>query len=303
MQTIRYGLVSKTATYWNFYAGMEKGFFEEEGLDVRTEITGSTSGTIEALIDDRIDIASNCPDHLIKAVQERGQKLMVVGGVIDQAVSTIVTRPEIEDFEDIRGRRVAVTEAEGGVSSLLYAILARKGLKSSEYESVVLGGSPAQAKALEEGRADVAMLTHPFDAYLASRGFRRLGLVSEEIPEYPLTTLNVRERWAKEREDLLVAFLRATIRADDWLFDPVNREPACSILAGTTGLPVETVEQTYKLYIREGALARRASVAVKSIEKVIEIMRECELVEGSLPAPSSFLDLRYLELALSTIDR
>src|SRR5919199_2398208 len=216
-----YGEVSRTATYWLHYVAEARGLYAAEGLEIEPFATGSTGGSVAALEAGRVDVASNCPDYVVAAV-ERGAALAVVGGVVHRPVSAIVVRPDVESLAALRGRRVAVTEQIGGVSSLLKTILRRQGLEPGDYELVIKGGTPAQAEALREGAADAAMLTHPFEARLVAEGFRLLGYASDYFPNYAFTTLNVRRDWAEDHEAELIALLRATARAGRWLFDPAN---------------------------------------------------------------------------------
>src|SRR5881227_3052485 len=104
-----YGEVSRTATYWLHYVAEARGLYAAEGLEVEPFATGSTGGGVAALEAGRVDVASNCPDYVVAAV-ERGAALAVVGGVVHRPVSAIVTRPDVPAPNALRGRRVAVTE-------------------------------------------------------------------------------------------------------------------------------------------------------------------------------------------------
>jgi ABC-type nitrate/sulfonate/bicarbonate transport system substrate-binding protein len=295
-----YGTVSLTATYWLHYVAQARGLYAAEELEVEVAPTYTTGGGVAALEAGRVDVGSNCPDYMVASV-ERGAALVAVGGVVLRPVSAVVARPDVKSVADLRGRRVAVTEQVGGVSSLLKSILRRHGLGPGDYELVIIGGTPAQAEALRAGQADAAMLTHPFESRLLAEGYTLLGYTSDYWQEYAFTTLNVRRDWAESNAPTVEALLRATIRAGRWLFDPANATEAQAILAAGTGLPTEQVADTYRLYVQQGGvLSREGELSDASMQAVLDVMREEGLLADSAPV-SRYLDLSYWDRARAAV--
>src|SRR5919202_2712046 len=295
-----YGMVSRTATYWLHYVAQARGLYAAEELEVEEAPTHTTGGGVAALEAGQVDVAGNCPDYVISSV-ERGAALAVVGGVVLRPVSAVVARPDVKTLADLRGRRVAVTELVGGVSSLLKSILRRKGLGPGDYELAIIGGTPAQAEALRAGQADAAMLTHPFEARLLAEGYTLLGYTSDYWSEYAFTTLNVRRDWAASEGAALEALLRATVRAGRWLFEPANAAEARQILAAATGLSTDEVADTYRLYVEEGGvLSRQGELSDASMQAVVDVMREESLLADAPPL-SRYVDLSYWDRARAAV--
>ncbi len=295
-----YGMVSRTATYWLHYVAQARGLYAAENLAVAEAPTHTTGGGVAALEAGQVDVAGNCPDYVIASV-ERGAALAVVGGVVLRPVSAVVARPAVKTVADLRGRRIAVTELMGGVSSLLKAILRRHGLGPGDYELAIIGGTPAQAEALRAGRADAAMLTHPFEAQLLAEGYTLLGYTSDYWREYAFTTLNVRRDWAAANAAALEALLRATIHAGRWLFAPANAAEAQRILAAATGLPTDAVADTYRLYVQEGGvLSREGELSAASMQAVVDVMREENLIADAPPL-DRYVDLSHWQRAYAAV--
>ncbi len=289
---VAYGMVSRTATYWLHYVAHARGLYSAEGLEVEDVPTGSTGGSVLALEAGRVDLTGNCPDYVVAAV-ERGAALAVVGGIVHRPVSAIVTQPDVPSLAALRGRRVAVTEQVGGVSSLLKVILRRHGLGPGDYQLRIVGGTPAQAEALRQGAVDAAMLTHPFEARLVAEGYRLFGYTSDYWTDYAFTTVNARRDWAEDHAGELVAFLRATARAGRWLFDPANADAAQAILAEGTGLATAEVADTYRVYVEQGGvLAREGEIRDAGMAAVLDVMREENLLAAA-PAPDWYVDRTY----------
>lgn len=297
-QRLSLGLVSRTATYWNYYAAQSQGFYRAQGLEVEPVLTGSTQGTLEALRRGWVQVGAMAPNVVIAAV-EMGEEMRVVGGVVNRQASSVVAAPEVGGFADLRGQPVALGLPSNGTALLFRAVLARQGLLPGTYVAVEnMGSTPELVQGLLRGEIKAALLTQPFDYQLLERGFRRLALTSEVIPHYPFATLNVALSWAQGHRVLLVAFLRATEAAGRWLHDPAHAEESIAVLAEATGLEERFARQTHRLYFQEvRGLARGAEVEPWALHQVAELMGEAGLLPLPLRPPETYLDLSYLAAA------
>ena len=264
---LRVGIVSWTATYWPYYVGLSEGVFGQAGLEVDLVTLGTTAAGVAALLDERVDIAATCPDAVVEAATQ-GQPLRVAGGLIDRPVSSVVAARDIDTVEALRGRRLAVTDLRGSVSIVLRAFLRARGLERGDYEQVVIGTTPAQVAALEAGEIDAAMLTHPFEAPLLARGFRRLGRVGDEVGACAFTTLNVRAGFQ------LGPVWEALRRVDEILYRPSQRPRVLASLAEATRLPEAALHEAAQLYLNQGnVLARGGRLDRVGFQRLLDLMR------------------------------
>lgn len=224
--TRRVGIVSRTATYWPLYL-----MAEEHDVDL-IEL-GSTSAGVDALLDQRVDVAATCPDALIAS----GAHVAVACGLVDRPPTTIVAAPDVRAVADLRGRRIATTQPSGSVSVFLRAALRALGLAAGDYTPVVCGPTPAQADALARGQVDAAMLTFPFDQELVARGFVPLADVGAVLGPCAFTTLNVRRGFM--RAAAWRPFHDAVVRQAARLRDGGGQAAALDVLARATGIRVE----------------------------------------------------------------
>jgi ABC-type nitrate/sulfonate/bicarbonate transport system substrate-binding protein len=268
LATLRIGIVSWTATYLPYYVGVSEGLFAHAGLDVEMVTLGTTAAGVSALLDGRVDVAATCPDAVVEAATG-GAALRVAGGLIDRPVSSVVARPGLDSVEALRGQRVAVTHPRASVAILLRAFLRAHGLERDTYQPVVIGTTPAQVAALERGEVDAAMLTHPFEAPLLARGFRRLGRIGDVLGACAFTTLNVRAGWAG-----MPALRQALARVDERLYDPAQRPRVLASLAAATGLPEGALDEAAQLYLNQGGvLARAGQLDPLGFRRLLDLMR------------------------------
>jgi ABC-type nitrate/sulfonate/bicarbonate transport system substrate-binding protein len=272
MDRFRFGIVSKTATYWPHYVGLREGLFEAQGLDLEIVLLGSTAAGVPALLEDRVDVAGTCPDILIVHAS-KGAALRVAGGIINKPVSSVISVPDVASFAELRGRRVAVTEPRGSVSIFLKAVLRRNSLADGDYEAVVCSTTPLQVEALEKGDVDAAMLTHPFEERLLRKGFHRLARVGDVLGTGAFTTLNVRQGWTARPE--WPRFQAALRECDRVLRDPAHKQTSLAALADWTGVPAEEQDEAYRLYTGDpDVLAHAGEVDVAGLGRLLTFMAE-----------------------------
>ncbi len=297
---LRYGLVVRTASYWNLYVGQAKGFFAKEGLDVAEVLTTSTLGGVEMLRRREVDIAANAPDMVIEA-DLAGAGLCLIGGLVNRQKSGLVARPACRNFADLRGGRVALGPAHSGTAILIEEVLRRRGLERGSYRPVDVGSTSIRlAAALEGDGVDAVLLTQPYDFLLLERGYHRLAVVDEVVPDYPFACLAARREPGPEERAAQVAFLRASAAAGAWLRDPANAAEATGILAGASGLEPRLAERTYALYFdARPALARGVEIEPEGIEQVLSLLAQAGRVPDPPPAADRFIDTSLMDEALS----
>ena len=263
--------MSWTATYWPYYVGLSEGVFRRAALEVELVTLGTTAAGVQALLDERVDVAATCPDAVVEAATS-GQPLRVAGGLVDRPVSSVVATPAVQTVQDLRGRRVAVTDRRGSVSIVLRAFLRLNGLGPDAYQQVVIGTTPAQVAALQAGEVEAAMLTHPFESRLLEQGFRRLGRVGDQVGACAFTTLNVRAGWSTRPE--WSALVQALDQVDQILYDAGQRAGVLASLAGATRLPEAALAEAARLYLDQGGvLARAGRLDLVGFRRLLDLMR------------------------------
>src|SRR5262245_44774782 len=169
---------------WPLYVAHARRFFELEGLEVQTTLTGASGRQLEALVRGDFDIGLQQSDHVVRAVEE-GSDLFIFMANAPAPDLNLVVAPGIRTFEDLRGRAVAVDGARSGYALLQTILLAQRGLEDGDYGVVEAGGAKARYDALQTGKASAAWLNPPYDEWLIATGFGTLGSVAQSFPGYP----------------------------------------------------------------------------------------------------------------------
>src|SRR5438067_12697903 len=219
---------------WPLWVAQEKGFFRDNGVDVKITPTPGSVYQLVNLIDGRFDIAITAIDNLIAYREGQGEDpkigpdLIAVMGC-DQGFLKLVTVPELKSISDLRGKTVSVDARTTGYAFVLFEILDRNGLREPEYKVERAGGVLQRFQALMEKKHDGTLLLSPFEVQAEARGFHTLAVALRVLGQYQGLVAGVRQSWAEKNRASLVGFIRAYAKAVEWLYDPANKDEALAI--------------------------------------------------------------------------
>ena len=163
-----------------FYAAKEKGYFQEEGLDVEVILMSGAIG-IRALIAGDVD-ASTVGGSALPPIF-RGAPLRMVFISFDKPTHWLYAKPDIRTVKDLKGRKVAVDGLGGTLESLLRSVLEKNGLEAGrDVPILAIGPPPGRFVALTSGAIDATLFTFPLNFRAEEAGFRELvNFVKQDI--------------------------------------------------------------------------------------------------------------------------
>jgi ABC-type nitrate/sulfonate/bicarbonate transport system substrate-binding protein len=290
--TITLGITSATAFSIPHYIAQEKKYYEAEGLDVDTVIAGSANGVLQQLAAGSLNIGQAATDQTMRAIQ-RGAPIRIIAGAASNAPFRLVAAKGTTSWGELKGKTISV----GGLTDVtLYflRVMARKnGLADRDYDLLYGGGTPNRFAQLASGAVAAAMLTNPVDFVALEQGFVDLGSVPQYLPNWAQNNILTDTRWAAQHRALVVAFLRAHIRATKYIYAPANRDDVVAILAKHTRTAPQVAAATYDLYIRQQVIAREAALFEDGIKANFDAL----IAMGDLTAPpplTGFIDGSFL---------
>ncbi|CEP69350.1 SsuA/THI5-like [Moorella glycerini] len=294
--TLTVATISQSANSWPLYVAQDLGFFTEKGLDVKIEITHSSSKQLQALINGYYDIGHQAADHIIRAVESGNSLFMFMG--VSTPLQSLIVRPEIESYTDLRGKKLAVDGISSGYALLLRGLLAQNGLQEGkDYELVAVGGTGERFGALASSLAAGAFLDGPVDLVAEVQGYRRLGSNLDYLPSYQGTVAAARREWALVHQDVLVRYIKGYIMAQDWLHDETNKAEAIQVLRQHVDVPEDIAGQTYDRYVSWRVFNAKAGLNIEGLQQVIKVMVQTGELAASPPDPAKYYDLSYYYLA------
>jgi ABC-type nitrate/sulfonate/bicarbonate transport system substrate-binding protein len=295
-QTIKAGYTSKTIFFLPFFVAQKKGFYDTEDLKVELIQMGTPAVNLQALVAGQIQISNINPDGII-IVNEKGANLKAIAGVVNGVAYALVGGKPYKKLEDIRGTRLGVGSLKGGPTTFLLEYLRAKGFTYPRDYSLVLisGGTPARLAALETGAVSAAVLGIPQSDMALDAGFTRLGDVSEILPTFQFTTVNVNPTWAEKNRPAVVKFLKAHIRSLGWIHDHIDE--AADLMTREMGIKPPYSRKGLDYFTRKGLFPKDGAITLEGMRVNIEVQARDGLIAPPLPPPEKHIDLSYLRQA------
>jgi NitT/TauT family transport system substrate-binding protein len=171
---VRFAIPGISLSMVVFYTAKDKGFYQQEGLDV--EFVSTSAGVANlALIGGNVEFAGLGAGPVTAIL--RGAPLRFVFTTWVKPFHTLLVNKnsEIQSVKDLRGKRVGVSSFGVGPDSLMREYLGKSGLESGKDVVILaIGVNSDRLNALLSGSVDAAVLSPPFNLRAEEAGAREL---------------------------------------------------------------------------------------------------------------------------------
>ncbi|CAN0487551.1 unnamed protein product, partial [Phaeothamnion confervicola] len=187
---------------------------------------------------------------------ESGSPLRIVGSISGKLSHYLVTRKPFTKIEDLKGATVGILNMREGSFFWWQGMAAKHGLNfPADYKVYETSGAAARHKLLLDGTIDAGLQSIPWNYVAEDAGLNSLDRASDYVPDYLFTSYIVNNDWAKAHPDLVARFLRAILKANDWIYR--NRSAASEIAArDIMKIKPAYAERAWDYFTGTGALTR-----------------------------------------------
>ncbi len=217
--------------YGPLYIARDKGYFKEEGVDVKLIIMENTSLKMGALMAGKIDAVASTADEFPIYMKPGNLLYYILAVDNSKGGDGIVANKDIKTVADLKGKKVACEI--GSVSQFfLNALLREVNLTENDIKMINMTATDAGVAFVAQ-RVDAAVTWEPHLSQGASREHGHILIDSSRRPGLIVDVVAVREETMKNREVELKAFVRAWQRALDFIEEDPNE--AYKIMAKGVG--------------------------------------------------------------------
>ncbi|WP_341479055.1 ABC transporter substrate-binding protein [Heliobacterium chlorum] len=198
-----------------FFVAKEKGFFDQEGLDVEMfQFTNSGEG-LNAIKSGKLDtgaFGTAAPQTFIA----KGTPFVVIAGMQSEGHAVIAKPENVEKFKTPQGfvgKKVATVRMATGDAVWRYA-LAKAGIDWKNQVNIQELDSPAAViEAVKKGTADVGNVWVPFVEMAEAQGLKTVEWSSAYMPGHVCCRVVAMEDVLAAKKEAFVRFDKALIRA------------------------------------------------------------------------------------------
>lgn len=202
------------------FIALQRGFFKQEGLDVRTTIIQAGPMAVPALKSGSMDISLTNFVSAIAAEDAGAVHWKFLANSYQSAKNAFVVlaaaKSSVRGPKDLAGKKIAVPALRAIGTLTIAASLAGFGLEGDEPKFVEMG-FPQMAAALEAGRVDAIWVAEPFivdaERTIGARPVLDTSAPSSPTEGFPVAGWGVLDSWAKRNPRSAAAFQRAIGKA------------------------------------------------------------------------------------------
>ncbi|MDE0342594.1 MAG: ABC transporter substrate-binding protein [Deltaproteobacteria bacterium] len=269
--------------------GRERGLFAAHGLEVETIVTRSSTQQMRGLSDGTYDLASTAFDNVLAWSGREGADIHAVARASERMGLPVYVRPEIGDWEDLRGRLLAVDAVDTAYALVLRRILLahRLDMKRGDYELDPVGATGPRFESMKSGKTFAGILNPPWDQRAEAEGMRRIADYREVLPNYPGGVFAVTTAWAAAHQRELVDLLKCLSEATAWGNDPTNRAEAIGVLRNALELDEAGAAKDLS------SLPATTDLDVDGLQVPLDLRVSFELPPGKGTDLAVYYDLQY----------
>lgn len=262
-----------------FFLGKERGYFEQEGIDLQIQEGRGSAATIQAVAAGSVDMGYADVGVMMKAAS-RGAPVKTIG-VLLQATPAAVVSPadrNIKTPQDLIGKTIAITPGDA-VTPMFPLYLGKVGLTEKQFKTVA-GDAQVKMNAVTNRQADALL------GFITEQGARMPGIVKQPVnmlrfsdAGLSLVSLGLvtQNNAMRQRTDAYKRFMKAATRS----VEAAMKEPSAAIdamlkahpSAGQPEAQLESLKLSQTLYFTEDSKGQRPfRVARKTIDESLDTM-------------------------------
>lgn len=190
----------------------DKGLFAKNGLDVEL-IYVAGSGAMQSLLGGTTVMGIQGIEPVFR-VNSHGADTVMIFGVVTKPTFSIIVRPEIKEYRELKGKPMGVTRYGSSTDMLLRLTLEKWGFKPEvDVPILQMGGVPPILVGMQSKKIFGGPLSLPTLARAKQEGYRELVDVADLIPDYQVAGIVTRRSFIKQSPEVVRGFVKAMAEA------------------------------------------------------------------------------------------
>lgn len=288
------------------FIAMDKGFFEEENLQVEPQWFDAAHPIAVATASSQVDVGATGITASLFNMAASGQKLAIVAdkGREQKGYSSsalIVTADNyangVTSLEALKGKRVGITQKGSTFHYMIGRMLETKGMNLDDVQLIPLGKLSAVMAALESKQIDAAILNEPNISKVQRAGYGKMVVQVGDLIPYQTSAVFYAPNFVKN-EDAAVRFMKAYNKAVNYYYDAAiakkdakQLDEVVAIVSKYVKAPVEDIKLGLPYIDRDGKLLS------SDIATQIEWYASHGMLKGELKA-NQVANTSFLEKAM-----
>ena len=273
------------------FVARDGGYFKKHGIEPQLVIFDSGSVLAQAAMSGDVKISVTSGPVTI-ASRSQGADTTIIGTCVNTPPYSIVTAKNITRWDQLKGKRVAISRFGSGTDTSVRLVLKKFGVDPVKYLVILqVGTQPARYQALMAGNIEATIISPPLDLQAKKDGLNILVNIAELGIPYPQQAIETTDRIIRDNPRMLKAFLKGFI---DGVRHAANNKDLTkqTITKYLKTTDPEIVEATYQSYMQVTDYS-----GYPNLEGVRNAMDEVAVRVPSVKnrKPEDFVNTRFLK--------
>ena len=191
----------------------QEGLFKKYGMDVEYLVMNSGTLGVQTLLSNDSQFLFSTGALAVTANLQGADLTMITGG-FNLFAFKVVGRPEIKSVQDLRGKKVSISQFGSATDFAVQASLEKFGVDPKQVTVIQLGSSSNRLTALTNGATQASLFTEPF-ATMAIKKHRMALLLdmAEAGMAYPQSCLMIKRSYLEANKESATNFVKALVEA------------------------------------------------------------------------------------------
>jgi len=231
------------------FTAKDAGLFRKYGIDPRLVVFDAGSILAQAALSGDVQISVTSGPVTI-ASRSQGADTIIIASCVNTPPYSLVVAKGITKWDQLRGKRIAISRFGSGTDTSLRLVLKRFGLDPAKDLTILqVGTQPSRFQALVAGVIDATIISPPLDLTAKKQGFLILVNIAELGIPYPQQSIETTDRFAQENPRMVKNFLKGFMEGVHYAATHKD-ETKKTITKYLKTTDPEILEATYQSYLQ-----------------------------------------------------
>lgn len=281
MKTVRYSEVIRSIFYAPHYIAMEKGFFEEEGIQIDMNTAQGSDKGAAALISGNADISLVGPETAIYIYNQEGDtKIKIFHQLTMKDGSFLLSREKIDQFDwkQLEGKTIIGWRPGSAPQMVLNSNLIEKGVEGADVVTNI--AATAMAGAFTSGQGDYIQVYEPVASTLINEGNAYLAAsLGESFGDFPETSYVATSEYIEQNPDVIQHFIQAVEKGKEWLRSASDEEIVEALSPYFEGTSDQLIMDSIHRYQNQNTWPDNPEMTPEAFEKLQQVLIENGVLE------------------------
>jgi NitT/TauT family transport system substrate-binding protein len=276
LQVVNVAIPAKSFQMVIYPIAQQKGYMREEGIDLRVIYIAPTT-SIQAMLSEDVQFTGAGSSALV-SIARANAPLKVVLATNDRVLQWLLTRPDLANPKDLKGKRIATTGVAAIATFMLKQILNKHGLDGNKDPLYLDVGQGNQLTALLAGTMDAAVLSVEQRYVGLDKGMREMFFFGNEVKN-SWGTLATTDKLIKENPKMISSFVRAAVKSLRYMRQ--DKEGTVAAMMKFASVSQQQATRVYEDLI--GTFTRNGAVDEEAQKNDLSIIRQVVNAAEAVP--------------------